>query len=105
MFHIDHKLKTVLIRWHGLRKYEGSEIVGMRGFPMPDYNLGQRYEMSLEGGIWKCWCYVGETDSLAPEPIYKRIKEDADLFAVIRACEEHAYVMYKDETAIADYEE
>ena len=82
---IHHDTETISIRWHGLRKYKGQDIVGMRGFVISDFNMGQRYELSHENGVWDCWCCLGvPDDDLSSDPIYKQIKKDADLFAFNR---------------------
>ena len=94
---INHERKTIFIRWHGLRKYKGVDVVGLRGFPDPNLDGEQRYELSLENGLWECLYFMYDADGvIGYEPRFKPIKRDADLYAVIRASEEHAYTVYHD---------
>jgi len=102
---IHHDTKTIMIRWHGTRKYQGSDVVGMRGYPNPNYDGGQRYELSFENGEWECLYFLYDADGvIGYEPRFKLIKRDADLFAVIRACEEHAYQEYEEAHKVYDPE-
>lgn len=101
MENINHERKTIMIRWHGLRQYRGTDIVGMRGYP--EHIIGaERYELALIEGIWKCHYYIGDAGNSRwfPNPIYRLVAENADLYAVIRVAEEHAYMIYHLEPEI-----
>lgn len=92
---IDHERKTILIRWHGLRQYQKTEVVGMRGYPEPNEDGSQRYELDYKDGQWRADYFVADIGhGIGYDPIFRLVKQDADLFAVIRACEEHAYITY-----------
>lgn len=105
MSKIHFDTKTIQIRWHGLRKFRGQDVVGMRGYPNPNYDGGQRYELEFTDGVWRADYFLYDADGvIGYEPRFKLIKQDADLFAVIRACEEHAFEVYEQETKVYDPE-
>lgn len=105
MSKVHYDTKHIQIRWHGLRNYQGVDVTGMRGFPNPNYDGGQRYELWFEDGEWECHYFLYDADGvIGYEPRFKLIKRDVDLYAVIRASEEHAFQVYEEAHKVYDPE-
>jgi hypothetical protein len=102
---IDDERKTIVIRWHALRQYQKSDVVGLRGYPEPNFDDEQRYELEFRDGMWRCDNFVADIGhGIGYDPIFRLVKQDPDLYVVIKACEEHAYTVYQN-AQLAELEE
>lgn len=89
-----------MIRWHGLREYQKTEVLAMRGFT----GDGKRYELDKDrDGQWRVDYAAGEiNDGLSSNTLYRFIAKDQDILKVIQAAEEHAYKVSLNENEELD---